>query len=56
MEKQRLVRLTILTHRIPAISEEEFHHHWSVPHPPLVGEWMTRHGLVKYTQAGLPGP
>jgi hypothetical protein len=48
--KQRLVRFTILVKRNPALTEEEFHSYWTTKHVPQVQDWLTRHGILKYTQ------
>ncbi|KIW56107.1 hypothetical protein PV05_04790 [Exophiala xenobiotica] len=52
--KRRLVRFTILVKRNPALSEEEFHSYWTTKHVPQVQDWLTRHGIMKYTQYHTP--
>ena len=54
--KERLLRFTILAYRREDITEEEFHHHWTHNHAPLVREWLARHGILRYTQASLLAP
>ncbi|KAJ5084077.1 hypothetical protein NUU61_008656 [Penicillium alfredii] len=53
-EKQQLVRLTMAVYRNPALSEEEFHRHWSQVHGPLVREWLAKNGIIRYTQNHTP--
>lgn len=49
-DKQRLVKVTILAYRKSGMSEEDFHYHWTTVHPPIVRNWLIRHGIVRYTQ------
>ena len=51
--KERLIRVTILTHRREGITEEEFHHHWTHVHAPLIKKWLADNGTLRYTQARL---
>lgn len=49
-EKERLLRLTMLCYRNPTMSEEEYHHHWTYDHTPLVRDWLAKYGVVRYSQ------
>ena len=51
--KERLIRVTILSHRREGITEEEFHHHWTHVHAPLIQQWLADNGILRYTQASL---
>lgn len=50
MLSKEVIRLSIFVKRNPNISEDEFHKHWIENHIPLVGEWLTRHGILRYVQ------
>lgn len=52
--KERLLRFTILAYRREGVTEDEFHHHWTHTHAPLVREWLARHGILRYTQYHTP--
>lgn len=52
----RLLPFTILCHRNPNMTEDDFHTHWTTRHGPLVREWLARHGVLKYTQVPPPVP
>ncbi|CAH0028886.1 unnamed protein product [Clonostachys rhizophaga] len=34
----------------PSLTHDEFYHHWSQVHGPLVKPWMEKHGITGYTQ------
>ncbi|VUC37560.1 unnamed protein product [Clonostachys rosea] len=34
----------------PSLTHEEFYHHWSQIHGPLVKPWMEKHGITGYLQ------
>ncbi|KAJ5103178.1 hypothetical protein N7532_003707 [Penicillium argentinense] len=53
-EAKKLVRVTVVLYRNPALTEDEFHRYWSEVHGPLVRGWLARHGIVKYTQNHTP--
>ncbi|RAH66135.1 EthD domain-containing protein [Aspergillus aculeatinus CBS 121060] len=45
-----LIRLTLLLKKRNDITHEEFHHHWTHVHGPLVSAWLRRHGVIRYVQ------
>lgn len=49
-----LYKITIHARRLPSISEEAFHHHWTNVHAPKVSAWLRKHGVVGYTQYHTP--
>lgn len=54
MATDNLLRITVFAHRNPALSEEQFHAHWTTKHAPLVSSWLQRHGVAKYIQVRKP--
>ena len=48
--KQRVLKLTIMQHRNPSMSEEDFHAHWTRKHAPLASAWLQRNEIISYTQ------
>jgi len=48
--KQRLTKVSVFVVRNPAITEEEFHFHWSNNHAALATPFLKRLGCLKYTQ------
>lgn len=54
--KQRLIKVSVFVVRNPAITEEEFHSHWSKHHAPLASPFVKRMGCLKYTQVRKSPP
>ncbi|KAG4424774.1 hypothetical protein IFR04_002122 [Cadophora malorum] len=52
--KQRVLKLTIMQHRNPSMSEEDFHAHWTRKHAPLASAWLQRNEIISYTQYHTP--
>lgn len=52
-EPQKLLRFTMLVHRVKGMSEDDFHEHWSNRHQAIVKEWLQKHGCVKYVQVSV---
>lgn len=48
--KHQYVRVTILCHRNPKLTEEEFHKHWSTTHAQKASAHLERYGIVSYKQ------
>lgn len=48
------IRITFFVTRNPNITEEEFHHHWSTHHAPLVTPWLMKSGVLEYNQVSSP--
>ncbi|KAI9790963.1 MAG: hypothetical protein M1835_000613 [Candelina submexicana] len=59
----RILKITIMSHRHPSLTEKEFHDYWSAKHAKLAAPWLARNKIIKYTQyhtpselRGLAGP
>ena len=46
----RNIRVTMFAYRNDAMSEEQFHKHWSAIHAPIVARFLADAGVVRYTQ------
>lgn len=50
--KERVLKFTVMQHRNPEITEDEFNEHWTKRHAPISSAWLARHNILKYTQVG----
>ena len=48
--KERLLKMTVMQHRNPKISEDEFNSHWTSKHAVIASGWLQRNGVLGYTQ------
>jgi hypothetical protein len=48
------IRITFFLTKSANITEEEFHHHWSTHHAPLVTPWLKRYNILEYNQVDPP--
>ncbi|KAL6250083.1 hypothetical protein RBB50_002384 [Rhinocladiella similis] len=53
-DTQRMFPLTFRVRRKKGLSEEEFHRYWANEHRILCQNWLTKYGIVKYTQYHTP--
>ncbi|KAG9240342.1 EthD domain-containing protein [Calycina marina] len=52
--KERVLKFTVMQHRNPNISEDEFHTYWTKKHAVLASIWLERNGILGYTQYHTP--
>ncbi|KIY00635.1 uncharacterized protein Z520_03298 [Fonsecaea multimorphosa CBS 102226] len=52
--KHRFYRITIFVNRVPELSEDEFHKHWSTTHRQLAEDLLVKYGIAKYRQYHTP--
>lgn len=50
---QRQVKISMFVYRKDGMSEEDFHHHWTVKHPLVVQDWLKKYGITRYVQVGI---
>lgn len=53
-KQKRILKVTILLSRLPTLTEQTFHAHWTNQHAKLVSPWLQKHGVIKYTQFHTP--
>ncbi|KAK1238777.1 hypothetical protein MKX07_004353 [Trichoderma sp. CBMAI-0711] len=52
--KQRLLRITLMQHKNPLLTDAQFQKHWTEHHAPLASGWLARNGIIGYTQYHTP--
>lgn len=50
----RIVASIAFVKRNPAMTPEQFYHHWEHVHGELVRPWARKHGFVSYRQVCVP--
>lgn len=48
--KEQVLKITILQHRNPSMTEDKFHTHWTEKHAPLASAWFARNNILGYRQ------
>jgi hypothetical protein len=51
--KERVLKFTVMQHRNPNISEDEFNTYWTTKHAVAAATWLQRNGVLGYTQVSL---
>lgn len=54
IQRQRLLRVTLLAYRNPNLTEEQFHYHWTNIHAPKVSAHLAKFGILSYKQYHCP--
>jgi hypothetical protein len=51
--REKLLKFTVMQHRNPAITEEEFNRYWTQKHSVIAAPWLQRNGILGYRQVKL---
>ena len=48
--REKLLKFTVMQHRNPTITEEEFNRYWTQKHSVIAATWLQRNGILGYRQ------